>query len=110
MRIRRPDSLKDGILIGLAPGAASGAFLAFLEESAPPSPDCWIFCDRMPGMAAVGGAVLGGAVGIGVGAVVDAFRRQQRLIYERPPKSGPSVSIAPLVGRRSAGLAVRVRM
>jgi hypothetical protein len=33
--VKRRDSLKDGILIGLATGAASGAFLAFIEESAP---------------------------------------------------------------------------
>jgi hypothetical protein len=112
VRVERRDSLKNGILIGLAIGAASALFLASQEVSAPRRSSCSWSCKGAPSdsVTVFGAAAFGGVVGIGVGAVVDALRRERRLVYERPSNDGPSVSIAPLVTGRTAGVAVRLRL
>ena len=111
VRVRRRDSLWNGILGGLAAGAAGGALLGLTAQESDPSPQCTFFCDGFfsTGQLVVMGMALGAAAGMGVGAAVDALRRERRLVYERV-NAERRVTITPVAGARAAGIAVVVRM
>jgi hypothetical protein len=66
----------------------------------------WRPCTRTEKLylGAVGGAMLG-AMGLGVGAIVDNLIGRRTLLYERPARSRvPAVSIAPSVTLSGARL------
>ena len=90
------DSVRHGMMIGLAAGAALGASVGAGTE-----------CGGLfePGRSCTGGekarlvAVVGGvfgAIGMGIGAAGDALVRDRRLLYERSGGAeGPAISIVP---------------
>ena len=93
------DPLKNGMLVGLGAGAAYGIAAGaigttcggFFTEERTCTPT------EKAQLGAVGG-VLFGAVGLGVGALVDRLISRRTLLYARTPPSGsPTVSLAPVV-------------
>ena len=97
---RRPDSVKNGALIGMGAGMAVGivSMLTLDFEG------CTFGCVA---------AVLGysGGIGAGVGALVDAMIPGNKQAVYRAPGSQPTVrlSLAPLITRARKGVAVSVR-
>jgi hypothetical protein len=112
VRVRRRDSLKNGILGGLAAGAAGGALAALLTEGDDRTPtQCTFFCDRIfsTGQVIAAGMLVGGVLGIGAGAAIDASIKERRLVYEKASGAPQTrLVIAPLV-RRGAGVVAIVR-
>ena len=114
VRVRRRDSLKNGILGGLAAGAAGGALAALLTEGADcTSTQCTFFCDRIfsTGQVIAAGMLVGGVVGIGAGAAIDAAIKERRLVYEKASGAPQTrLVMAPLVRRSGAGVVAIVRL
>ena len=119
VRVRRRDSLKNGIFTGLAVGAVIGAVLAVTEDnrsSAPCDPMSGFLCGAFddgfadgPAVAAAG-ALVGGLVGIGAGVAIDAAIKERRLVYQKASSLPQSrLVIAPLVGRGTFGVVAVVR-
>jgi len=113
VRVRRRDSLKNGILGGLAAGAAGGALAALLTDGHDrPSTQCTFFCDGFfsTGQVIAAGMLVGGVVGIGAGAAIDASIKERRLVYEKASGAPQTrLVIAPLVRRGGAGVVAIVR-
>ena len=91
--VRRPDSLKNGLVWGFVSGATVGSifllangFLAYPQ-------------------ALPGGAVFFGALGAAVGATVDKARVGSRVVYDTRGSSR-RVSVVPLISRDRKGIAV----
>jgi hypothetical protein len=108
---QRGDSLKNGMLIGLAVGAASGIFAAVATTGT-----CGgIFVAPRPcsarekiDVAAFAGGTFG-AIGLGVGAGIDALFSGRRLLYETARHGdAASISIAPRFVGSGTGLLVSV--
>ena len=89
----RPDSVKNGALLGLLAGA--GSTVALLEVS-----DHYFY----PVQWAFWLSVLGGA-GAGIGALVDASHTGSELIFSKK-RSVRGVSVAPLLSRDRKGVAI----
>ena len=113
VRVRRRDSLKNGILGGLAAGAAGGALAALLTDSHyRPSTPCTFVCDGFfsTGQVIAAGMLVGGVLGIGAGAAIDAVIKERRLVYEKASGAPQTrLVIAPLVRRGGAGVVAIVR-
>jgi hypothetical protein len=93
---RRHDSLLNGALIGAATAIASGLFLCTRTEP-------WRNCRDD-----VGPMVRIGALGAGIGIVIDALiRGREEGAAANPPPA--AVFISPMAGRRGAGLHLAVR-
>ena len=89
VRVRQPDPVISGFLIGAGAAVASGLFVCRLTEP-------WEVCRDIGPIARIG--AIGGGVGIGI----DALIRRRRIIYEAPPRT---MRLAlPIVVRRAAGL------
>ena len=95
IRMRRPDSLGNGALTGMAIGA--GLAVAAVASQASANELGWI-----PLVALVYGGI-----GAGIGVGVDALIERDRVIYAR---STPAISIAPMSGHRQRGVFVSVRL
>jgi hypothetical protein len=96
MRQRRPDSVKDGALAGLAVGAG----LSILA------------CGRCHLGDRVGLIGLGfyGGIGAAVGAGIDALIKTDMVVYrKRGNAAGPQVSVVPQLAKSHKGVAVSVR-
>jgi hypothetical protein len=95
---RRPDSLKNGILIGFLVGAVGLEAVNLISTS---QDDCPAGCQAVI-------ILLGGACGIGVGAAVDALIPGKKVPVYRAPGAGPAprLSIAPVITPRTKGVAV----
>jgi len=108
---QRGDSLKNGMLIGLAAGAGLGMFAAVATTGtcggvfAAPRP-----CSAREKVAvAMAAGATFGAVGLGVGAGIDALFSERRLLYETPRHGdAASISIAPRFLGSGTGLLVTV--
>lgn len=106
---QRGDSLKNGMLIGLAAGAALGIAAGvtatcggFFEAPRPCS------ASTKRDLAVFAGGTLG-AIGLGVGAGIDALFSERRLLYETPRHGdAASISIAPRFVGSCTGLLVTV--
>jgi hypothetical protein len=113
VRVRRRDSLKNGILGGLAAGAAGGALVALLTDGSDrASTQCTFFCDDLfsTGQVIAAGMVVGGVFGIAAGAAIDASIKERRLVYEKASGAPQArLVIAPLVRRGGAGVVAIVR-
>ena len=100
---RRPDSVGNGALIGMAVGGGVvgiGCVVAVATDGSSDDEAGWCLF----------GAVAYAGIGAGIGAGIDAMIPGKRLVvYRAPGSAGASharLSIAPVVTRRSKGLAV----
>ena len=92
VRIERPDTVKNGALIGLGIGMGMG-LIATLSDPR--------------GGAVMVSRVLGnGLVCAGIGALIDAAQDHRRTLYERGPQ--PRVRVQPVIGRQVRGVAAIV--
>jgi hypothetical protein len=95
IRLRHPDSLTNGTLIGLLSGALFGG-ISFALSGSEVSGDPRI-------VLAIAGIY--GGIGAGVGALVDFERVGARVVYETQ-RSSRRVTVAPLLARHHRGIAV----
>ena len=95
---RRPDSLKNGVIIGAVSGFAAAAGLIVAACS---SDEC-----DYAGPAMLAGLFTGAGAGIGAG--IDAtIRGPKRIVYRAPVAAASArLSLAPVITPRSTGLAV----
>ncbi len=93
IRVKRFDSLLNGLLIGVACGAAVGYATGDGESRWSRGNGLWI------------GAAVGAGVGLGIDA---AFNGKRELVYlTRGGPTGPSFSIGPIIAPRVQGVAIR---
>ena len=92
VRIERPDTVKNGALIGFGVGVSSGLVaIAF---------------DPHGGALAVSRTLGNGVVCAGIGALIDAAMDSRRTLYQRGP--GPQTRLHPVIGRHVRGVAATV--
>ena len=92
VRIERPDTVKNGALIGLSVGMGTGLIATLSDPQ---------------GGAVLLSRVLGnGLVCAGIGALIDAAQDHRRTLYERGPR--PQARLRPVIGRQVRGGAVTV--
>jgi hypothetical protein len=100
-KISKPDSLKNGFLIGAAVGVASG--IGYAYDSAAP--------DASEGSKA-GYAVFSAALGVAMygslGRWIDKRNEGRQIVYEKPASS-THVALSPIVSRRALGLGGSIR-
>jgi hypothetical protein len=97
---RRADSLHNGAITGLIAGAAFGTLSAFLGDCL--SDPCT--AERVAVIAVTSG------VGTGIGVGIDALITKTKVVYRGPLKpSTVRLNIAPIIDRRSKGVALSVR-
>ena len=91
VRVRQPDSVLDGAVIGAGTAIASGLFLCTRTEP-------WRNCrDDV-------GPILGiGAIGAGAGMAIDALIRGRHTIFERS-RTAMRLTAAPFVASRARGV------
>ena len=98
---RRPDSVKNGALIGMGAGGAVAMVLMLTQDFE----GCTVGC-----VAGMLGSV--GAIGAGVGALVDAMiPGKKQAVYRAPGAAGATsarFSVAPLITPRRKGVAVSI--
>jgi hypothetical protein len=101
IRAQRRDSLKNGVLIGALVGLAGGAAACLAN------PEC--SGDEAAAGVTVGLGIMGAAAGAGIGALVDAaVKGPKLLVYRAPGTPGQArLSVAPMIGPRAKGVAVR---
>lgn len=97
---RRPDSLSNGAIIGLAIGAGASAALIIAFAASDSG-------DVDAGMAALAIGAYGG-IGAGIGVGVDALIRGRQVIYQRQ-STGVQVGIAPWLTSQRKGVLVTLR-
>jgi hypothetical protein len=92
VRIERPDTVKNGALIGLGIGTGTGLIATISDPR---------------GGAVLVSRVLGnGLVCAGIGALIDAAQDHRRTLYERGPR--PQARLRPVISRHVRGGAVTV--
>ena len=100
-RIAKPDSLKNGFLIGAAVGVLSG--VGYTVDAMNP---------KASGGAKAGFAVFNIAIGVGIygslGRWLDKRSEGRQTIYEKPAPS-TNVEVRPIVSRRGLGLGGSIR-
>ena len=106
LQIRREDrdSLWNGTLIGLAPGAAIGVIILFAGAGC----DCYTVASRAPiALLAFG---IGGGLGAAIGAGVDGMMVERPTVYLRPRTArSAGVQLQPFVTKSAAGMQMSVR-
>ena len=89
VRIERPDTVKNGALIGLAIGAGTGLIATV--------------SDPQRGAVLVSRVLGNGVVCAGLGALIDGLQDHRRTLYERGPR--PQARLHPVIGRHVRGVA-----
>jgi hypothetical protein len=92
VRIERPDTVKNGALIGFAFGASMGLIATF--------------SDPQGGGLLVSRTLGNGVICAGIGALIDAASDHRRTLYERGPR--PQARLRPVIGRHVRGVAATV--
>ena len=92
VRIERPDTVKNGALIGLAVGAGTGLMATV--------------SDPQGGGVLVSRTLGNGVICAGIGALLDAASDHRRTLYERGPR--PQARLRPFIGRHVRGVAATV--
>ena len=92
VRIERPDTVKNGALIGFAVGMGTG-LVATLS-------------DPQGGGVLVSRTLGNGVICAGIGALIDAAQDHRRTLYERGPR--PQAGLRPIIGRHVRGVAATV--
>ena len=100
-RIERPnDTLWNGSLAGLAVGFGVGALAASTDDCRGIGPPC------LSGAFAFAAGGITGLMGMGVGAVVDALIRRERVVFVRAGTNAARRGIAPFASGAGAGFRV----
>jgi hypothetical protein len=93
---RQPDPLWNGVLIGVAAGAAPAIY--------------WLFADpnECGGRICLTDLAIGVIPGAAVGLAVDAAIRERVVVYRNPPRSstGFTFTVAPMVSERRKGVEI----
>ena len=101
---RHTDSVLNGLGIGAMIGALAGVVGGSLDAAS--STPCASFCFSNvgpgPGAAVIGGAVLGGLLGI----LVDLPLRAKKTVFEAGETSRPRLTVAPLLSKNGKGMLV----
>ena len=92
--VAKPDGLGNGIVLGLLAGLAAAPAVCN---------GLWGGCDQLTGLAAMAVTV---PSGIGVGILIDFFRRDQEIRVEYLRNSPVAVGAKPLIGSGRRGLAL----
>ena len=92
VRIERPDTVKNGALIGLAVGVGTGLMATLY--------------DPQGGGVLVSRTLGNGVICAGIGALIDAAQDHRRTLYERGPR--PQARVRPVIGRHVRGVAATV--
>ena len=92
VRIERPDTVKNGALIGFAFGAGMGVMATF--------------SDPQGGGVLVSRTLGNGVICAGIGALIDAAQDHRRTLYERGPR--PQARLHPIIGRHVRGVAAAI--
>jgi hypothetical protein len=92
VRIERPDTVKNGALIGLGVGAGMGLFGALVDPG-----DASVFLWR---------TAVNGVLCAGLGALIDAGTDSRRTLYERGPRT--QARLRPVIGRHVRGVAATI--
>ena len=92
IRIERPDTVKNGALIGLAVGVGTGLIATF--------------SDPQGGGVLVSRTLGNGVICAGIGALIDGAQDRRRTLYERGPR--PQVRLRPVIGRHVRGVATAI--
>ena len=95
IRIERPDTVKNGALIGLASRRGHGL-------------DCHGFRPAGRRRARLAHAVVNGVICAGMGALIDGAQDHRRTLYERGPR--PQARLHPVIGRHVRGVAAAMRV
>ena len=100
IRIRRRDSVRNGVISGAVAGFAGGA------ASCLANPECR--GDEGGAAVTVGLALIGTAAGAGIGAAIDAAVKGPTLVVYQSPGAGAQarISIAPLIAPHAKGVSV----
>ena len=105
VRIDRPnDGLANGALIGLGVGAASGLALMAAEDNRDCDPQEWFDCSDPTAGGYLAAALVGAGLGTAIGVGVDALIHRQREIYHRAGVA--HATVAPALGRGVRGAVV----
>jgi hypothetical protein len=92
VRIERPDTVKNGALIGLGVGAGMGLFGTLVDPA-----NATVFLWR---------AAVNGVLCAGLGALIDAGTDSRRTLYERGPRL--QARLRPVIGRHVRGVAATI--
>jgi hypothetical protein len=92
VRIERPDTVKNGALIGLAVGVGTGLIATV--------------SDPQGGGVLVSRTLGNGVICAGIGALIDAASDHRHTLYERGPR--PQARLRPVFGRHVRGVAATV--
>lgn len=92
IRIERPDTVKNGALIGLAIGMGTGLIATA--------------SDPQGGGVLVWRTLGNGVVCAGLGALIDGAQDHRRTLYERGPR--PQARLHPIIGRHVRGVAAAI--
>ena len=88
VRIERPDTVKNGALIGLTVGVGSGLMATISDPLGG-----WVLVSRTLG---------NGLICAGIGALIDGAQDHRRTLYERGPR--PQARLHPIIGRHVRGV------
>jgi hypothetical protein len=106
LQIRREDrdSLLNGTLIGMTPGAVIGVIMLFGGAGC----DCYTVSSRAPWALLAFG--IGGGIGAALGAGVDGMMVERPTVYLRPrAQRSAGVQLSPFVTKSAAGMQMSVR-
>jgi hypothetical protein len=109
VRVSQVDSLADGFGIGFAMGALPGVRLGLTVHGHCYNESPTESCPGMISASLIGGAILG-AIGGGLGALVDSAINGETLVFAKPQVSSVArVRLTPVLSKRGTGLALSVR-
>jgi hypothetical protein len=107
-RIETRDSLRNGAIIGAIPTAILFGLGAGTATAVGCFMDATDSCNRDTKSATVMGAVVGAGIGALIGAGIDRAIPGRRVLYRRPA-AATTVTIAPVVSARGAGVGMALR-
>ena len=98
IKLERHDSLLNGMLIGLAVGAGPGIFfIAGRSGGSDPIQDA---------STAIGLVVVPGALGAGIGALIDALIFKRPTVYRATSPKSSGVQVSPLASKSATGVQI----
>jgi len=102
--VRGKDSVWNGALIGYGVGFAAGAVAVLSDtcEAHPTGPYINV-CFNQTAVAFAFGGVIAGPVGMVTGAIIDAFHKKPRVVFDRRSAPRAHVAVTAVLRRAGAG-------